>query len=241
LGIINKKGETLVPTENAGAFQNLFDAFEWEWECYFQLSPASHYFVLAKSIKGLPVALKAKINFGEFFVIPPPKSNGYETYPLFLRQLIDICKREYMHLKVEESAPPPWVEKYKHPLELKTYKDLLPIYQKYLALCEAKKLLYATGDTLKEIVRDVLNKMGLNVVTPKDVGIHDLEWKSDVYFVIEVTSSRSDWISLEKVRQVCDWRDRAKKKQKRAVKGILFANPHCQYPPPERDGFVEAI
>ena len=213
--IVNKGGTSVIPTEHAGEFSKLFNSFEFEWECYFDIIP-NEYIVIGKDRSGLAVALKTKYRNGIIYILPPPKDLPYSkiNYVSFLNQLIEIGKKQIYDRYKELPPEPNWLQKYVDPLEQEYYEKLLDIKKKYDTLREAHKLLYFKHKYLSEIVFDVLCKMGFNAKYIEEEGYHDIEINEDDFTaVIEVTSSGNNWININKVRQILDFAKNLKMKE----------------------------
>ena len=237
LEIANKRGKSIQPTGESDRFTNLFDTYNWEYKCSFTKIPTK-YIPIAVNISGQSVGLRAGIREGRIVIIPAPDVNihSFDQYPTFLRLLIDICREEVQELVERERKAPDWVQSQIDPLESKLYDDIIPIYERYQALRETRKLLYETGARLTRIVYFVISKIGFKTEMKEEEGRQDIEVNEDDFsLVIEVTSSEEDWINIRKTRQLLDWCQRFKREQNKKPKGILIANPYCNLPPIERD------
>ncbi|MCK4368555.1 MAG: hypothetical protein KAV68_02650 [Dehalococcoidales bacterium] len=238
--VINKTGESLKPTENSGRYIKLFNAYNWKWLCSFSIVPSQSpsYVSIANNITGQNVALMAGIGEGKVILIPIPKIDikDPKKYSAFLRLLVDLCKEEIEELAEKESEEPDWVEKYVVPEELKLRDKISELQEQYQTLTEAHKLFYEMSKTLTKTVTFVLSSMGFNSEMKEYEGIHDVEiCESDCDFVVEVTSSGKDWINITKTRQLLDWCRRYEQERGKKPKGVLIANPYCNYPLSERD------
>jgi hypothetical protein len=238
--VINRIGESLKPTENSGRYIKLFNAYNWTWWCSFSIVPAKSpsYISIANNITGQSVALIAGIGEGKVILIPIPKidTGDSKKYSEFFRLLIDLSKEEIEELTEKEREEPDWVEKYIVPEELKLRDKIRQLQKQYETLTEAHKLFYEMGKALTRTVNFVLSRMGFNSEIKEDEGIHDIEiCESDCDFVVEVTSSEENWININKTRQLVDWCHRFEQEKGKKPKGVLIANPYCDYPATERD------
>lgn len=235
--IVSKTGRGLKPTDDAGRFSNLFEAYEWEWKCHFG-KPPRKYIPIAHNISNQDVALRADIGEGKVFIIPTPEMSIYEydKYPAFLRLLIDVCEEEIQELSERERKEPDWVKQNVDPLESKLLQDSRPYIEQYQTLRSARGLLYETGTILTRIVCFVVDKLGFKAEMKEEEGRQDIEVNEDDFnTVIEVTSSEEDWINIRKTRQLSDWCRRFEQEEGKKPKGILIANHFCNLPPSERD------
>lgn len=237
--VINKTGESLKPTENSGRYIKLFNAYNWKWLCRFSIVPSKSpsYVSIANNITGQSVALMAGIGEGKVILIPIPKIDTRDSkkYSEFLRLLIDLSKEEIEELIEKKREEPDWVEKYVVPEELKLRDKISELQEQYQTLTEAHKLFYEMSKTLTKTVAFVLSSMDFNSKMKEDEGIHDIEiCESDCDFV-EVASSEKDWINITKTRQLLDWCRRYEQERGKKPKGVLIANPYCNYPLSERD------
>lgn len=236
LEIVSKRGKGLKSTTDTGRFSNLFNLHSWEWKCSFSKLP-SKYIPIASNLSNIPVALRADIGEGRVFIIPTPDINiyDYNKYATFLRQLIDVCEEEIEELGRRERKEPDWVEQHVDPLESKLLHDWFPYYERYNVLRGARKLLYETGLELTRIVHFVVSGIGFKAEMKEEEGIQDIEiCEDDSDLVIEVTSSEENWINIYKTRQLSDWCERFESEKGKKPKGILIANPYCDYSPVER-------
>jgi len=162
------------------------------------------------------VALKTEYRKGLIYILPPPEDLPYSktNYISFLDQLIEIGKKQIYDKYKELPPEPSWLQEYVNPLEQEYYEKLLAIKKKYDSIREAHKLLYFKHKYLSEIVFDVLRKMGFNAKYIEEEGYHDIEINEDDFTaVIEVTSSGSNWININKVRQILDFAKNLKMKE----------------------------
>ncbi len=238
--VANKAGKSLVPTDESGRFKEIFISYNWQWECSFNLSlpVVSPYVSIANNISDQSVALKANFDEGKVFIIPRPEidTKDSKAYAEFIRVLIDLCKEEIKELAAREKEEPDWVEEYVVPDELKLRDKINELQQQYQTLTEAHKLFYEMGKPLEKAVNFVLSSMDLSSMIKEDEGTHDIEINEEgLSFVVEVTSSEEDWINISKTRQLLDWCRRFERERGSKPKGMLIANPYCNFPLPERD------
>lgn len=236
LKIVSKKGESLESTSEAGRFGNLFNTYQWQWKCSFSKLPPK-YRPIAYNISGQSVALRADIGEGRVYIIPTPdiNINDHNKFSTFFRLLIDVCEEEIEELARRERKPPDWIRDHIDPLEFQLLDNAKAAYDQFHTLYEARGLLYEMSTRLTRIVYFVISKMGFNAEMKEKEGIQDIEiCEDDFNLVIEVTSSEENWINIYKTRQLSDWCERFESEKGEKPKGILIANPYCDYPPTER-------
>jgi hypothetical protein len=181
---------------------------------------------------------------GSVIILPKVELTEDEALVLILR---DVCG-------VESRLPEPdWVGRYVAPgqeaidTQIQLIRAEIEAGAQSLRAAEAKResarkylrLLYDRGDSLEEIVREVLRGLGAEVEDPENPGQED-GWITVriggqvLEGVLEVKSTRNPQFGLEGIRQLLDWVNRGVEAKGKKHKGIFVGSSSVDRPPEER-------
>ena len=151
-------------------------------------------------------------------------------------------------IRTAAARPPDWTKEYLVPgldevdqqlsdcrASIQKYRDkLAALKNEWQSLANFRKLLYATGDELHEIVDEVFIDLGAKISEVR-FGVEDSLLTIDEQLcVVEVTGTESS-LKLSKVRQLLDHALIVEEQTSIRPKAILVANPLKNLAPRERD------
>jgi len=188
---------------------------------------------LASELK-IHIRTKARVVEVSGPIVLLPKTS-LSTDEAISRVLSDFCG-------VETEVPEPdWIEEMEAPGQKaiddgidRTQTEIRKLNGKLAGLHEKRsevrsclKLLYARGETLEKVARQICRELGVEVEEPTEPGKEDgwitFQHEGDVFEgVLEVKSTKSDQFGEDGIRQLLDWIGRGVRLRKKRYKGIFI-------------------
>lgn len=229
--IKNKGGEEVHPIKSC--FKKIIEKNDFFYNAHFSETKGNDV-ILATNIHGIPVSILRYVNEGIIILLPAYNKSKIST--LFMRDLIDIIKKNYLIKPGAKSIQPTWIKNYLLPNEKELLKDIMEKEKTIEEYNEIKQILYETGEALVNSVGSVFKKFGFNVKIREKEGLHDIEIKDNGFYGIIEIKGKGKNANIDDLRQLLNWYiDFQKEDETKSIKPIFVINHYRTKNIKERD------